>query len=87
MDTEKQKYMQEFQKRAVACAESVYTKRLTDPVDMEYVICCTAIDEADAQFPPDEEGNRPPQWSQVKNAFISLVEQVISVKATRKDIL
>jgi hypothetical protein len=84
---DRQKFIKAFQDEAVAFAGGVYTLRLTKGVDMEYRIVCKAMDMADLQFPPDEEGNHLPQWAQVKNAFISIVSQVIAAKAARKDIL
>jgi hypothetical protein len=86
-DDERQKFIKAFQDDAAAFADTVYTLRLTKTVDMEYRICCKAMDVADQQFPPDEEGNYPPQWAQVKNAFLSIVGQRIAAKAARKDIL
>ena len=84
---ERQKFIDEFRDRATKFAEGVYTLRLTQPVDMEYRMCCEAIDVADEMFPPDEEGNVTPQWAQIKNSFITIVEKVIATKAQRKDIL
>jgi hypothetical protein len=84
---EKQNYIREFQLRVVKLAESVYSLRLTNPVDMSYRIACAAMDEADARFPPDEEGNRSPEWKKVKDAFFHIAETVITTKSNRGEIL
>lgn len=83
----KRAFIEEFRKRAIACGTQVYRLALTDPVDMEYRIVNAAMDAADEYIPPDEEGNRLPQWSQLKNSFIDIAEKTVEIKLERKDIL